>query len=100
MAYQGINTGSSPNSGTGDSLIQGAEKVNSNFVELYNIVGNGSTTFVGIVTQNQSEEKLKEYMKWDSVVIEVNLHQGNDTFECYTCDFTHDYIDINADYRN
>jgi len=25
---------------------------------------------------------------------------GNDAFECYTCDFTHDYIDINADYRN
>ncbi len=25
---------------------------------------------------------------------------GNDAFKCYTCDFTHDYIDINADYRN
>ena len=44
MAYQGINTGSSPNSGTGDSLIEGAEKINSNFVELYSIVGNGTTT--------------------------------------------------------
>ena len=32
--------------------------------------------------------------------IEVNLKLGNDAFECYTCDFTHDYIDINADYRN
>ena len=30
----------------------------------------------------------------------VNLKLGNDTFTCYTCDFTHDYIDINADYRN
>ena len=54
----------------------------------------------GKISENYDEEKLKEYMKWDSVVIEVNLHQGNDTFECYTCDFTHDYIDINADYRN
>ena len=33
-------------------------------------------------------------------LIEVNLKLGNDAFECYTCDFTHDYIDINADYRN
>ena len=24
----------------------------------------------------------------------------NDAFKCFTCDFTHDYIDINADYRN
>jgi len=48
MAYQGINTGSSPNSGTGDSLIEGAEKINSNFLELYNVVGNGTT--LGVVT--------------------------------------------------
>ena len=46
------------------------------------------------------EEKLKEYMQWDSIEIEVNLKLGNDAFRCYTCDFTHDYIDINADYRN
>ena len=39
-------------------------------------------------------------MKWDSIVIEVDLHLGDTDFECYTCDFTHDYIDINADYRN
>ena len=39
-------------------------------------------------------------MGWDSITIEVNLKLGSDAFECYTCDFTHDYIDINADYRN
>ena len=54
----------------------------------------------GKISENYDEEKLKEYMKWDSIIIEVNLNQGNDTFECYTCDFTHEYIDINADYRN
>ena len=54
----------------------------------------------GKISDSYNEEKLKEYMKWDSIVIEVNLKLGNDAFECYTCDFTHDYIDINADYRN
>jgi len=54
----------------------------------------------GKISENYDEAKLKEYMKWDSIVIEINLGQGNDSFECYTCDFTHDYIDINADYRN
>ena len=34
-----------------------------------------------------------------SIEIEINLKLGNDAFKCYTCDFTHDYIDINADYR-
>ena len=54
----------------------------------------------GKIAESYNEEKLKEYMEWDSVLIEVNLKLGNDAFECYTCDFTHDYIDINADYRN
>ena len=54
----------------------------------------------GKVSDNYDEAKLKEYMQWDSIVIEVNLKLGSDAFECYTCDFTHDYIDINADYRN
>ncbi len=54
----------------------------------------------GKISDSYNEEKLQEYMKWDSIIIEVNLKLGNDAFECYTCDFTHDYIDINADYRN
>ncbi len=54
----------------------------------------------GKISDSYNEEKLKDYMKWDSIEIEVNLKLGNDAFECYTCDFTHDYIDINADYRN
>jgi glutamate N-acetyltransferase/amino-acid N-acetyltransferase len=53
----------------------------------------------GKISNNYNEEKLQEYMKWDSILIEVDLKQGHDDFECYTCDFTHDYIDINAHYR-
>ena len=74
------------------------EKVNKDKLEIK--FGDLPVAEQGKISENYDEEKLKEYMRWDSVVIEVNLHQGNDTFECYTCDFTHDYIDINADYRN
>ena len=54
----------------------------------------------GKIAEEYSEEKLKEYMKWDSIEIEVNLKLGQGNFECYTCDFTKDYININTDYRN
>tara|TARA_B100001121_G_scaffold291057_1_gene291468 strand:- start:94 stop:1398 length:1305 start_codon:yes stop_codon:yes gene_type:complete len=54
----------------------------------------------GKISDTYDEKKLKEYMEWDSIEIEINLKQGNDAFKCYTCDFTHDYIEINADYRN
>ena len=58
-----------------------------------------------VVDQNKrapdyDEQQIKDYMKWDSIEIEVNLNIGNGSFTVYTCDFTHDYIDINADYRN
>jgi glutamate N-acetyltransferase / amino-acid N-acetyltransferase len=53
----------------------------------------------GKISESYNEEKLKEYMEWDSVLITVDLRQGKEEYECYTCDFTHDYIDINAHYR-
>jgi glutamate N-acetyltransferase/amino-acid N-acetyltransferase len=63
-------------------------------------IGNFIVAENGKISETYDEQKLKEYMQWDSIVIEINLKQGNDAFKCYTCDFTHDYIDINADYRN
>jgi len=53
----------------------------------------------GKISESYNEEKLLEYMKEDSIFIEVDLKQGKEEYECYTCDFTNDYIDINAHYR-
>jgi hypothetical protein len=57
MAKLGISTGTTSNDGTGDTLSQGAIKINSNFNEIYTIFGNGSSlknnwnyTSVGIHT--------------------------------------------------
>ena len=63
-------------------------------------IGNFVVAENGKIAESYDEQKLKEYMQWDSIEIEVNLKLGSDAFRCYTCDFTHDYIDINADYRN
>jgi len=73
-----------------------------------NIIPNKIKVKIGdflVVDKNKAaddynEENVKEYMKWDSINIEVDLGIGNSFFTVYTCDFTHDYIDINADYRN
>ena len=53
----------------------------------------------GKIAESYDEEKLQEYMKADAILITVDLKQGKEEYECYTCDFTHDYIDINAHYR-
>ena len=63
-------------------------------------IGNFLVAENGKISETYDEKKLKEYMQWGSIEIALNLKLGNDAFKCYTCDFTHDYIDINADYRN
>ena len=45
------------------------------------------------------EKSLQEYMKWDSINVEIDLKLGIAKHTVYTCDFTRDYIDINTDYR-
>ena len=42
MAKNVINRGSTPNDGTGDNLRLGAEKINSNFTEIYTAIGDGT----------------------------------------------------------
>ena len=54
----------------------------------------------GKLVENYDEDIVKEYMKWDSIEINIALNMGQGAFTVYTCDFTRDYIDINSDYRN
>ena len=63
-------------------------------------IGNHLVAEQGKISKNYNESEIKQYMKWDSINIDVNLNIGNATYTVYTCDFTHDYIDINANYRN
>lgn len=46
MSIQIISTGTSPNDGTGDTLLSGATKVNENFQEIYDSFGDGSNLVV------------------------------------------------------
>ncbi len=48
MAYQSIGLGATANDGSGDTLRDGATKVNANFVELYTALGDGSSISSGI----------------------------------------------------
>jgi len=47
MTKQSINRGTAANDGTGDNLRAGAAKVNANFDEIYNALGDGTTLLSG-----------------------------------------------------
>ena len=74
------------------------ENISQNKLEIK--IGNYLVAEQSKASKNYDEANIKEYMKWDAIEIEVNLNIGNGSFTVYTCDFTHDYIEINADYRN
>jgi glutamate N-acetyltransferase/amino-acid N-acetyltransferase len=54
----------------------------------------------GFRAPDYSEEETSAYMKRQELVIGVDLGIGPGFATVWTCDLTHGYIDINADYRS
>lgn len=54
----------------------------------------------GFVSPSYDEATAAAYMKRQEIVIHVDLGLGGGTARVWTCDLTHGYIDINADYRS
>jgi glutamate N-acetyltransferase/amino-acid N-acetyltransferase len=80
------------------SIGKSGEKIVPEKIEIK--IGEFKVAERGKISEEYNEEKLKEYMTSDLITIEVNLKLGQASFECYTCDFTKDYVDINTDYRS
>jgi len=91
--------GEDPNWGR---IVMAAGKSGENIVanKMQIRIGDHLVAEQGKIAKNYKESDIKQYMKWDSIIIEVNLNIGNASYTVYTCDFTHDYIDINTNYRN
>ncbi len=54
----------------------------------------------GWVSPDYREEDAAAYMKGQDLVITVDLGLGEGASTVWTCDLTHGYIEINADYRS
>ena len=46
------------------------------------------------------EEQGQRVMKQAEITVRVHLHRGSAASEVWTCDLSHDYVRINADYRS
>lgn len=62
--------------------------------------GNTLVAEKGWVHPDYKEEDAAAHMKGDHIKIAVDLGIGTGTRRVWTCDLTHGYIDINADYRS
>ena len=54
----------------------------------------------GFVSPDYREDQGADYMKNDELLIHVDFGIGNGQTKVWTCDLTHAYIQINADYRS
>ena len=54
----------------------------------------------GAVAVGYDEQTTADYMKNERISLHVDLAIGTGDFTMWSCDFTHDYIRINADYRS
>ena len=45
------------------------------------------------------EDKAKEILTQEEVIIEIDVHEGESECTCWGCDLTYDYVKINGDYR-
>ena len=53
----------------------------------------------GIRSPAYNESKLKNYMKNDQIIISIDLGIGKGTAKMMTCDYSYDYVKINASYK-
>jgi glutamate N-acetyltransferase/amino-acid N-acetyltransferase len=65
-------------------------------------IGIGGVTIAekGERVEGYDEAPVAAHMKGREITINVDLGIGSGTSTVWTCDLTHGYIDINADYRS
>ncbi|MCB1483272.1 MAG: bifunctional ornithine acetyltransferase/N-acetylglutamate synthase, partial [Hyphomicrobiaceae bacterium] len=50
--------------------------------------------------EEYDEKTVAAYMKNSDIVIRADVGVGKSSARVWTCDLTHDYVSINADYRS
>lgn len=63
-------------------------------------IGGVEITAKGMVVEGYDEAPVAEHMKGKDIDIKVDIGLGRGSATVWTCDLTHGYIDINADYRS
>lgn len=74
-------------------IILGGKKENEKSYKKVVLVKNG-------ISSGYDESKAKEILSNPEILIEINLHQGKSSSTIWTCDFSLDYVKINASYRS
>ena len=78
----------------------GKSGVKLNIKKLSISIGKHKILKDGTLSEEYNETEISEYMKNDTIEININFGIGKKKFTAYTMDLTKKYIEINADYRS
>ena len=78
----------------------GKAGVQINFEKLSIKFANISVVQNGKLNPNYNENEVSDYMKGDSIDINIDISSGSKSFKVYTMDLTKKYIEINGEYRS
>lgn len=76
----------------------GIDDLDATKIELY--LGNVHVVKAGGRNPDYREEDGQRVMKAPEILVRIGLGRGDATETVWTCDFSHDYVSINADYRS
>ena len=74
MAKQSIGLGTTANDGTGDTIRAGGDKINDNFTELYNALGDGTTIAANTGTLVSNAYAIATYQSNTALTTRFNLY--------------------------
>ncbi len=80
------------------AIGKSGEKADRDKIKIY--IGDELVTTQGTVYKNYSEKRATEHLQKKDIFLTVDLGVGKSKATVYTCDLTHKYIEINADYRS
>ena len=80
------------------AIGKSGERVDRDKIKIY--IGNELVTHEGTIYKNYSEFRATKHLKESEVNLSVDVGIGKSCGKVYTCDLTHKYIEINADYRS
>ena len=78
----------------------GKAGVQINFEKLSIKFANISVVQNGKLNPNYNENEVSDYMKGDSIDINIDISSGSKSFKVYNMDLTKKYVEINGEYRS
>ena len=80
------------------AIGKSGERADRDNIKIY--IGDELVTYKGMKYRNYSEARATKHLKQSEINISIDVGVGKSCGKVYTCDLTHKYIEINADYRS